>query len=234
MRKACADSTPPGKEADRRDCIKAAGSGRNSRGGDHRAEDRQKSGEAEFVVFPLGWRLCCYNPVMSDEPQLIIRIAPAAAADVPWVADMCLAVERQHEEYSPLRWSLRPDVSERYPQWLSRIITDPQWLVLCARVFERPDGPGELAGTVVANLMDEIPIYQCRRYAFIHEIAVLPEFRRHGVAKQLLVEVRHWAAGQGVSQVRLIAANKNPAAQSLFTAAGYQVTYLEMIQSASV
>ena len=167
---------------------------------------------------------------MADTTLKPVLISPATAADVLNVSDLCLRVERQHEEYSPLRWSLRSDVSEKYPQWLSRVISDPQWLVLCAQVPQTDGSDALFAGTLVANLMNEIPIYVCQRYAFIHEIAVLPEFRRRGIAAALLKEARHWAGRQGVSQVRLIAADRNPAAQALFASVGYQVTYREMIQ----
>lgn len=167
---------------------------------------------------------------MADKSIQPVIISPATTADVPNVSDLCLLVERQHEVYSPLRWGLRPDIGERYPKWLGRIISDPQWLVLCARVPGADGAPAQFAGTLVANLMDEIPIYVCPRYAFIHEIAVLPEFRRRGIAVELLKEVRRWAGGQGVWQVRLIAAELNPAAQALFASVGYQVTYQEMIQ----
>ena len=172
---------------------------------------------------------------MPETPDQIEHlISQATAADVQAVAELCLMVEHQHEEYSPLRWGLRPDISQRYPQWLSRVITDSQWLVLCARVKEPAKVPSmvqtRLAGVLVANLMDEIPIYICTRYAFIHEIAVYPEFRRRGVATALLKESRHWAEEQGVSQVRLMAAEMNPVAQALFTRAGYQTTFREMIQ----
>ncbi len=167
---------------------------------------------------------------MAENTHTPVLVSPATAADVPYVSDLCLRVERQHEEYSPLRWSLRPDISQKYPQWLGRIINDPQWLVLCAKVPQADGADPLFAGTLVANLMDEIPIYVCKRYAFIHEIAVFPEFRRRGIAAELLKEVRRWAGGQGVSQVRLIAAERNPAAQALFAGVGYQVTYREMIQ----
>ncbi len=167
----------------------------------------------------------------SVQPALI---SPATAADVQNVSELCLLVERQHEVYSPLRWGLRPDISERYPKWLGRIISDPQWLVLCARVSAADGAPPQFAGTLVANLMDEIPIYVCPRYAFIHEIAVLPAFRRRGIAADLLKEVRRWACGQGVGQQRLLAAELNPAAQALFASVGYQVTYREMIQPAAL
>ena len=153
---------------------------------------------------------------------------PAREDDVDELVDLCLLVEKQHEAYWSVRWQLRPDIRARYIRWMMGNLGQPRWLLLAARLAA-PNGPVVLAGGLVAAITEEIPIYTYREYAFIHDLAVKPEFRRRGIARHLLEHARRWAADQGVNQLRLMAAHQNAAAVALFEKVGFRVTYHEMV-----
>ena len=159
---------------------------------------------------------------------------PARERDVPALVELCLLVERQHEQYWPLRWELCPDIRDRYVRWLTGNLNNPHWLVLAARV-RRMVGKASgravatLAGGLVAAITQEIPIYTCKEYAFIHDMAVQPEFRRRGVACAMLWYARQWAAKKGVAQLRLMVAQANIPARALFEQAQFRTTYHEMV-----
>ncbi|NNM87762.1 MAG: GNAT family N-acetyltransferase [Phycisphaerae bacterium] len=165
---------------------------------------------------------------MADE---LITLIPAGPEDVAGIVDLCLSVERQHEAYWPLRWQLRGDLGPRYHRWLESNLAAPRWLILCAKAGTSAAAAPSLVGVLVAAIQEEIPIYSYREYAFIHDMAVVVEYRRRGVANQLLQEARRWAGEKGVNQIRAMVAVKNDAASKLFGHAGYRATYQEMVQS---
>lgn len=153
-------------------------------------------------------------------------IVPALAADLPAVVDLCMLVEAQHETYNALRWKTRPNIRQGYLRWLTGHLDDPQMLILTAKASE-PGTP--IIGALLADIEEEIPIYAYSHYAFVHDLAVVEGYRRQGIAKALLAKARQWAGERGVNQLRLMAAEQNPAAQVLFRALGFQDTYREMI-----
>ena len=55
-------------------------------------------------------------------------------------------------------------------------------------------------------------------------ICVLPEFRRQHVAQDLLYELFHYAKAQKVKRIFLEVAEDNPAAQKLYSGAGFKET----------
>ena len=160
-----------------------------------------------------------------------ITLIPAGPEDVAGIVDLCLSVERQHEAYWPLRWQLRSDLGQGYHRWLESNLAVSRWLILCAKAVATAEPVPSLVGVLVAAIQEEIPIYSYREYAFIHDMAVVAEYRRRGVANQLLQEARRWARERGVNQIRAMVAVKNDAATKLFGHAGYRATYQEMVQA---
>jgi len=154
---------------------------------------------------------------------------PAKHADIPELVDLCLIVERQHENYWPLRWQLRADIRQRYINWMTGNLEKPEWLYLVARLPGTKKKPAIIAGGLVAAIMPEIPIYAFTNYAFIHDMAVKPEFRRHGIARKLMLTAKDWATSKGVNQLRLMAAEANTPARALFEQLGFRTTYREMV-----
>lgn len=159
----------------------------------------------------------------------LITLAPAKQEDVAGIVDLCVSVERQHEAYWPLRWQLREDIGPRYHHWLHSNLAASRWLILCAKTAASTESLPPLVGVLVAGIQEEIPIYAYREYAFIHDMAVVAAYRRHGVARQLLQEARRWANRQGVNQIRATVAVDNLPATQLFGRAGYRATYREMV-----
>ncbi len=170
-----------------------------------------------------------------DNPDNNFIIGPVHTADVASLVKLFLLVERQHEHYWPLRWALRSDIEERYTRWITSNRENPNWLFITARRGcpaadnTAAESADEVIGGLAAAINQEIPIYQFTHYALIHDLAVRPEARRHGVGTALLHYARQWAANKGVNQLRLMAAVDNTAAQALFINAGFRKTYSEMV-----
>jgi ribosomal protein S18 acetylase RimI-like enzyme len=79
------------------------------------------------------------------------------------------------------------------------------------------DGQPAGAGTAII-----IPKLDPRRgFVFVDELAVLPAFRRRGVARALLAYFEGLAHDLGLAGVRLLARPENAAAGALYAALGY-------------
>jgi GNAT superfamily N-acetyltransferase len=165
-----------------------------------------------------------------------ILYGPATAADLSAVVDLCMQVEEQHENYWPLRWQRRPGLREGYLRWMSRRLDDPRMFIHVARdpALRTPaDLVGEstpcVVGMILVTINDEIPIYTYSEFALVQDMAVLASHRRRGIAQRLLKDAADWSRAHGLNQLRLMVADKNPAAQGTFKKAGFQPTYIEMI-----
>jgi len=152
-----------------------------------------------------------------------VSIDKAHSSHVSALLELFLLVERQHETYWPLRWQLRPDIKDRYGRWIASNLDKPDWLFGVA-----VDG-GRLVGGMAVGIAQEIPIYTYDRYAMIHDLAVLPEYRRRGIATDMVQFARQWTRAAGVSQLRLMAADLNAPARELFSRLGFRTTYHEMV-----
>lgn len=159
-------------------------------------------------------------------------VRPATPADVPHVLPMVEAICAMHDRLDPRRYAMLPDVVDRYARWLPERAGDPESVFLAAEDPEaapgRPTGP--LLGLLIATTETSIPIYRIDRFAFIHDVWVVPEARRRGVAGALVKEACRRFAALGVEQVRLETAWANGGARSLFEHCGFRPSTVEMLR----
>lgn len=159
-------------------------------------------------------------------PSYIIR--PATDADVPAVLPMVQSICDMHAAMDPLRYSFVPDITAKYAQWLPKRIVDPGSVLLVAQL-NSPATPSELAGFLVAETLDEIPIYLTRRYGFIHDLWVQPAHRRQGIAHALARECLARFHAMNLTQVRLDTAAANSSARALFERVGFTPSTTQML-----
>ncbi|MGC8624417.1 MAG: hypothetical protein ACP5VQ_04030, partial [Phycisphaerae bacterium] len=113
-----------------------------------------------------------------------LNITPVQPADIQSLVELFLLVERQHEQYWPVRWALRSDIEARYTRWITNYRQNPEWLFITAQrtvphaVNAVPAPAYEIIGGLAASVLEEIPIYQFTHYAFLHDLVVRTEARR--------------------------------------------------------
>jgi ribosomal protein S18 acetylase RimI-like enzyme len=105
---------------------------------------------------------------------------------------------------------LPEDTRERLLPGLKRV---PGALVLLARVGERPVG--------VAVCFTGFSTFRARPLFNIHDLAVLPNYRRRGVGARLLQAVKDEAARRGYCKVTLEVREDNRTARRLYERAGF-------------
>lgn len=65
------------------------------------------------------------------------------------------------------------------------------------------------------------PLLLPERYAYVSSAYVAPEWRRRGVLRQLLAAAEEWAAGRGLTEMRLSAASDSEAALTAWRSLGF-------------
>jgi len=153
-----------------------------------------------------------------------MQIRPATSADVEAVLPMVAAICNMHERLDPPRYAMLPDVVDRYRWWLPKRAEDPRSVFLVADT-----SPG-LAGFLIATVEQNIPIYQLKKFGFIHDVWVDPQHRRSGIARALVEEAANRFRAMGITQLRLETAAANEHARDLFTACGFRVGTIDMLR----
>ncbi|WP_281858511.1 GNAT family N-acetyltransferase [Litoreibacter halocynthiae] len=59
--------------------------------------------------------------------------------------------------------------------------------------------------------------------AMVHAVEVLPDYRRHGLARNMMYAAARWAKEQGAEHFSLVTTGSNVAAQSLYSSLGLSV-----------
>jgi ribosomal protein S18 acetylase RimI-like enzyme len=114
----------------------------------------------------------------------------------------------------------RPEVG--YASFLRGQLNDEEQAVFVA------DQGGRVVGYVYAGI-EPLSWKELRdRAGFVHDLVVLEEARRGGVATALMTAALEWLATLGVPRVLLWAADQNTVAQALFERLGFRRTMVEM------
>ena len=113
-------------------------------------------------------------------------------------------------------------VEQGYGSFLSGMIDSEDSVVLVA------EDEGAIIGYVFAAL-EPLSWKELRGPAgFIHDVAVVDESRRHGVATALLEAAMAWLRDHGAPRVLLGTASANTKAHALFRKLGFRDTMIEM------
>lgn len=150
-------------------------------------------------------------------------IRSATAADIPAILPMVQKICDMHRAMDPQRYPFVSDVTERYRGWLRTRSEDADSVLLVAVVEE------SIAGFVVGEVLDEIPVFTLTRYGFLHDLWVEPQFRRRGIARKLLLGAMARLKARGVSQIRGDTAWTNSQSRTMLHLLGFRASTVLMI-----
>lgn len=152
-----------------------------------------------------------------------VTVRRATVADVPALGRMGAQLMRAHYAFDPLRFlepGERPEVG--YASFLRHQLTDDEQAVFVA------EKDGRAVGYVYAGV-EPLSWRELRdRAGFVHDVVVLEDERRAGVATALMTAAIGWLGTRQVPRVILWTAHKNAAAQALFDRLGFRRTMVEM------
>jgi GNAT superfamily N-acetyltransferase len=151
-------------------------------------------------------------------------IRPATPDDVPAVLPMVAKICALHETWDNAKYGFLPNPEQGYERWLKRLATQERSVFLVA------EDEGRLLGFVVATVEKEIPVYRLEEYAFVHDLWVEAEYRKQGVARELVMQTVERFQNLGVKQIRLDTVAINEAARRLFASCGFRISTIEMLK----
>lgn len=161
---------------------------------------------------------------------MAINIRPAVLEDIPDLLPLIAKICDFHRSRDPARYSFLPRVEQRYPNWLKGLINDSRDLCLVAE--DQSIGDSErfnLIAFLLAEVESEIPIYDLKEYGYIHDLWVEAEYRRDGIAKQLVMAATEHFRQFGIRQIRLDTLISNEAAIKLYQSCGFRASTTEML-----
>jgi ribosomal protein S18 acetylase RimI-like enzyme len=152
-----------------------------------------------------------------------IAVRRATRADAPALGRLGAQLMRVHFALDPLRFLDPGDRPEDgYARFLRHQLTADDQAVFVA------ERDGAVVGYVYAGV-EPLSWKELRdRAGFIHDVVVVEDERRGGVATALMTTATEWLATQNVPRVILWTAHKNTAAQDLFDRLGFRRTMIEM------
>ena len=158
----------------------------------------------------------------SSSPDGVI-VRRADAADLPVLGVLGASLLRDHYAFDPLRFMApRGDPESGYAWFLGTQLKEEDVAVFVA----------ERSGTVVGYLYAALEPQSWKELreeaGYIHDVVVIPEAQRHGVASALVETACEWFRSMGAPRVVLGTAEKNEVAQRLFARLGFRRTMIEM------
>jgi ribosomal protein S18 acetylase RimI-like enzyme len=152
-----------------------------------------------------------------------VTIRRAIATDLSALGRLGASLLRSHYAFDPLRFMApRGDIESGYAWFLGTQLKEDEVAIFVA------EQAGVVVGYVYAALEPQSWKELREAAGFIHDVAVAPDARRHGVASALVDAACEWLRSAGAPRVVLWTAEKNDGAQRLFTRLGFRKTMIEM------
>ncbi|TVP63633.1 MAG: GNAT family N-acetyltransferase [Nodularia sp. (in: Bacteria)] len=150
-------------------------------------------------------------------------IRSATIDDIPAVLPMLAKTCALHENWDAAKYGLRSHPEQYYEKWLTRLLHKERSVLLVAEDEEK------LVAFLAATVEPEISIYSLQEFAFIHDIWVEPEYRKKGIAPQIIKLSVERFQQMGIKQIRLDTVAANESARQLFKSCGFRLTTMEML-----
>jgi ribosomal protein S18 acetylase RimI-like enzyme len=161
---------------------------------------------------------------------MVIRLRPAVLEDIPALVPLIGKICDFHRSRDAVRYSFLPQVEQRYPKWVKGLINNPRDLCLVAEDdSENGSASPQLIAFLLAEVETEIPIYELKEYGYIHDLWVEAEYRRAGIARQLVMAAIEHFRQLGLTQIRLDALVSNESAIKLYQTCGFRASTTEML-----
>ncbi|HZP94247.1 MAG TPA: GNAT family N-acetyltransferase [Burkholderiales bacterium] len=142
-----------------------------------------------------------------------LRIEPAAAEDIPVLAELLALLFAIERDFAP--------AADRQRRGIELLLLQPDTR---AAVLVGRRGDGRAIGMVSAQLV--ISTAEGAASAWIEDVVVHPDYRGRGLGGRLLRAALDWAARQGATRAQLLADRTNRAALGMYRHLGWRSTRL--------
>ena len=147
-----------------------------------------------------------------------MRISPLDPHEAPRLVPLLQDLHALHVAHQPARYPADP-APDALTLWLQEWLSQPQTFALVA--LSPQDA---VMGYLIYEVEDRaaLPVRAAERRAMVHHIAVAKPFRRIGVGKALMVEMKRRALADGATVIGVTYAPFNTASAGLMQSMGLQ------------
>ncbi len=151
----------------------------------------------------------------------------ATARDLHAVMALWNELVDYHHALDPRFGRSAPEAQEKFRSWMEQGLDDPERLLLVA------EHQGHVLGFVHVLIKPTPPVFPRPRTGFVTDLAVSAGHRRGGIGRALVQAVRGWCAEQGLEDLGLGVAVRNPAGLAFWSAMGFEAWTQTMVQRLS-
>ena len=152
-----------------------------------------------------------------------VTIRTASPSDGPVLGRLGAALVSVHHGFDPDRFiDIGPDTARAYGEFLTSRLSKPTVVVLVA------EEAGAVVGYAYAGVEGTDWMALRGPAGVVYDLVVDPARRREGIGRQLLDATLSKLVSLGAPRVLLMTAERNTAAQGLFSSDGFRRTMVEM------
>ena len=145
-----------------------------------------------------------------------MEIRKAKLQDIEQVTKYGLILLKQHSDLDPYFTPIET-VGEVYRKFLEGCLHSEDKLLLVAEI------DGKLVGYAAGVIQTRSPIFRIAENGYINDVFVEEAFRKLGIAREFLTELKKWFESKGIKHVELSVLAGNEVGKKTWTKFGFEV-----------
>lgn len=166
--------------------------------------------------------------MLADTPRVSdfsFSLETARPDHLPQLLRLWTRMMDEHQSFDP-RIHLAPGAESAYRAYLSYHISQADSRVGVATV-DAPEGR-LVAGFYLAIVNRNLPMFMPPEYGYLSDLAILPSYRRRGIGRALVDDLKSWLAGRGITTIQLQYYVRNEKAEAFWNSLGFRPYYERM------
>jgi len=144
-----------------------------------------------------------------------MNIRKATQQDIEQLTKYGIILLKQHSDLDPYFEPIET-VDTVYRKFLEGCLNSDDKLLLVA------EKNGELLGYAAGIIQARSPIFKINENGYINDVFVLEEFRKLGIAKMFLIELKKWFESKGIKYIELSVHAKNAVGKKTWANFGFE------------
>ena len=144
-----------------------------------------------------------------------MEIRKAKQQDIEQVTKYGLILLKQHSDLDPY-FTPTETVDKVYRKFLEGCLSSENRLLLVA------ENKGKLVGYAAGEIQTRSPIFKIAKNGYINDVFVEEEFRKLGIARKFLIELKNWFESKGIAHVELSVLVENEVGKKTWTKFGFE------------
>lgn len=143
-----------------------------------------------------------------------MKIRKANLNDIEQVTKYGIALLEQHSHFDPY-FTPTKTADKVYRNFLEKSLSADDRFLLVA------EKNGKLIGYTAAEIQARSPIFQITKNGYINDVFVEPEYRKLGIARKFLTELKGWFQSKDIDYVELSVLTKNEIGKKAWAKFGF-------------